>query len=88
MPYILDDSELNLPVYSEVCTFCRHLDMSGERRCAAFPQEIPLAIWTGENNHHVPYPGDHGIHFAPISEGVTADAEPQLLEEAVGMGQR
>ena len=71
MPYILDDSEVSLPAYSEVCTFCRHLDMSGERQCAAFPTGIPLPIWLGENDHHASYPGDHGIHFTPIAEAVT-----------------
>lgn len=87
MPYILDDSELSLPIYSEVCTFCRHLDMSGERKCAAFPQEIPIAIWVGENNHRTAFPGDHGIQFMPVSaDAKTGQAEPRRLEEAVPAG--
>ena len=34
--------------------------------CRAFPEEIPIAIRLGENNHTEPYPGDHGIQFEPI----------------------
>lgn len=63
---ILDDTEFQIPVYSPVCSLCRHLDRSGERRCAAFPDSIPLVIWTGQNNHRKPFPGDHGIQFAPL----------------------
>ena len=65
------DKDSHLPIYSEVCTFCRHLDMSGERQCAAFPTGIPLPIWLGENDHHTPYPGDHGIQFTPVSNAIT-----------------
>jgi hypothetical protein len=74
MPYILDDSELSLPIYSEVCTFCRHLDVSADRKCAAFPSGIPLPIWMGENDHHAPFPGDHGIQFDPVLEAESLSA--------------
>ncbi len=60
--FVLDKNS-HIPIFSDTCTFCRHLDASGERRCAAFPQEIPISIWLGENDHHLPYPGDHGIQF-------------------------
>lgn len=68
MAYILDDTDVNLPAFSEVCIYCRHLDADGERKCAAFPGGIPLPIWLGENDHREPFPGDHGVQFAPIRE--------------------
>ncbi len=61
----IDDRELSVPEYSEVCTFCKHVAVEEKRKCAAFT-EIPLSIWLGENNHAEPYPGDHGIQFAPV----------------------
>lgn len=33
----------------------------GVRVCEAFPDEIPEAIWAGENTHIHPYPGDGGL---------------------------
>lgn len=53
------------PRYSEICTNCKHFDLSTDtgktRRCDAFPKGIPNEIWLGENDHQKPYPGDHGI---------------------------
>lgn len=62
------DPDADIPVYSPVCSLCRHLDESGERRCAAFPDlgSIPLEIWQGKNPHTAPVEGDNGIQFEPF----------------------
>ena len=72
------DREFEHPLYSPVCTFCRHLQsMAREaRRCAAFPEGIPYKIWDGHNKHLKPYPGDHGIRFEAAS-----DVHPEVLRE-------
>jgi len=48
----------NIPVYSPVCLFCKHLINADPliRKCKAF-KEIPLKIWTGKNKHTKLYPG-------------------------------
>ena len=62
---IIDDREINQGSFSEVCSFCKHVQ--GFRKCEAFKDEdIPLEIWNGENDHREPYPGDHGIQFEEI----------------------
>jgi hypothetical protein len=63
MPITIDKGH-NIPVYSPICTFCKHLKEQG-RTCKAFPEKdsIPMEIWTGENDHKKPYSGDHGIRF-------------------------
>lgn len=66
MSFILDDSEVALLVFSEVCTFCIHWSHKPGRECVAFPGGIPLPIWLGENDHWEPFPGDGGVQFAPI----------------------
>ena len=68
MSFVLDDSEAALPMFSDVCAYCKHWIREPGRKCEAFPQGIPLAIWLGENDHHFPYPDDHNIQFAPIAK--------------------
>lgn len=64
----------SVSTFSEVCTLCRHFDERDPlaRRCAAFPEGIPLPIWEGEDTHRSPYPGDHGIQFEPLPEPALA----------------
>jgi len=59
------DKGHDIPVYSEVCTYCKHLQLSTEKKrvCDAFPDGIPLTIWLGKISHKKPYTGDHGIRF-------------------------
>lgn len=65
--------------YSPICSFCVHNE--NFRRCEAFgDQDIPLPIWTGENPHQEPYPGDNGIRFerdpaAPEPETIPAEKD-------------
>lgn len=69
MPTVID-KEFEEPVYSPVCSLCRHFLgwKEGERRghCSAFPDGIPVRIWRGEHTHRTAYPGDHGIRFEPL----------------------
>lgn len=47
-----------------VCFSCLHFQ--GERKCDAFPDEIPDEIWFGDNDHTQPVEGDHEIRFEQI----------------------
>jgi hypothetical protein len=70
---VLDDSELSIPAFSPVCTYCTHWRPGG-RSCAAFPTKngIPMAIWLGNNRHLAPYGGEQKLEdgepilFAPV----------------------
>jgi hypothetical protein len=70
-----------VPALSPICSFCRHL--RGFRRCDAFPDEIPLAIWTGENDHRRPVDGDHGIRFEPLTDQQLADRRTRAEDSAL-----
>lgn len=61
-PFI-DDSELALPRFSTVCNRCANLTSGLERVCKAFPDGIPVEIWTGKNDHTKPFQGDNGVQF-------------------------
>jgi hypothetical protein len=69
-----------IPALSPICTVCRH--RRGFRRCDAFPEEIPLAIWLGENDHRQPVAGDHGIRFEPLTEERVADLRVPLTRRS------
>jgi hypothetical protein len=49
------------------CTLCAHWapDGSGTQTCAAFPVGIPDEIWWNRADHRKPFPGDHGVRWAP-----------------------
>jgi hypothetical protein len=57
-PYVLHQSQ---------CNRCLHRWplREGPMRCMAYPQGIPLALWTNGVDHRDPYPGDRGIRFYP-----------------------
>jgi hypothetical protein len=47
-----------------MCLDCKNLiEIKMVQACRAFPEKIPMAIWLGEHDHHMPYEGDNGILF-------------------------
>lgn len=52
------------------CASCRHVIKMGSLdglgwTCKAFPDEIPVTIVDGTDDHTQHYPGDHGVRFEP-----------------------
>jgi len=68
------------------CYFCKNFIGSGMdfRKCHAFPDGIPYAIWVAEHMHQTPYPGDNGIQFEVRDDAKHLDlsgcAAPDLEE--------
>ena len=52
-------------VPAPMCMYCRHY--IDEWRCNAYPGHIPHNILDSEHDHRVPFPGDNGIQFEPVS---------------------
>ena len=64
---MIDDRELYVPQISRVCDYCRHRYLAfHQRRCAAFPDGIPMPIWRAQHEHRTPFPGDRGIRWEPL----------------------
>lgn len=62
------DKELTKPRYSPICMLCKWLSRDTEEpSCKAFPDGIPDEIWIGQNDHLVPYKGDHNIQFQKMT---------------------
>jgi len=64
---IINGRELYIPQTSRICDYCRHRFFAyHQRRCAAFPDGIPMPIWRAQHDHQSPYPGDHGIRWESL----------------------
>jgi hypothetical protein len=51
-----------------LCPYCKHYSQTKPRTCAAFPEGIPQAIFSGRVKHILPMDGDGGIVFEAKSE--------------------
>lgn len=58
------------------CVTCIHY--TGALTCAAFPDEIPPEIVTGEHDHLEPYKGDQGIRY---EHNPDSPPDPSLEED-------
>jgi hypothetical protein len=63
-------SKYNIEGYETAqCIFCKHYEIEWgifAGTCKAYPDGVPLEIWSGEIDHSEPYPDDNGIQFEPV----------------------
>jgi hypothetical protein len=68
-----EDPEHSELFFDSPCFDCKHYDFWGEygvftMKCKAFPEGIPLEIWTNKNTHRKSYPGDTGIQYEKLNK--------------------
>lgn len=56
-----------------ICHYCKHSFLPKKCACAAYPDEIPIDIYAGRDNHRKHRFRDHGIQF---------ELKPDLSEES------
>lgn len=55
-------------VAAPICYGCRHKEAGPDLKCGAFPGGIPTEILLSNADHRLPFPGDHGVRFEPVTE--------------------
>jgi hypothetical protein len=55
------DSYSETLTYLSECMKCKHFITTGH--CKAYPDGIPMDIWTATTKHDATRKGDHGIQF-------------------------
>lgn len=75
------DKGIEIDVFSKVCQPCKHYSRESlDRNCKAFPDGIPMEIWTGKNDHKKPFKGDHGIQFTSRFTPIDIDDQEDVSE--------
>lgn len=87
---VLDDSELAVPHFSPVCTYCKWWKAGDGHHCYAYPKGgkklIPNKIWIGTNMHITPYGGEakdnagNPYLFVPDSDVKRTKENAKLLD--------
>ena len=70
------------------CHMCRHMFRSGTPRCSAYPDGIPWEIQAGQVDHRLPYAGDYGIRYDPLTPEEFHAFAAELRAEATKARQR
>lgn len=69
-----------------ICLYCtrfRGRDHQG-LRCEAFPDAIPMTIWTNQADHRLPVIGDHGLQFHAATHDDLYQAERTMRMARLG----
>jgi hypothetical protein len=70
------------------CFMCRHLIPRGIPHCTAYPDGIPWEIQAGLVDHRLPWAGDHGIRYEPMTPEEFRARASALRAEAAKLRQR
>ena len=60
---MVDRFQEEMDLEESQCHGCKH--WTGELKCKAFPEGIPIGVLANELSHEEPLPGDNGIVFEP-----------------------